>query len=368
MKKSIKINKYIEKLSPYKITSQDPWLIKDTKSISKLDWNEGDFVPDVIKKKIISLSKKNHLYNWYSDYSAYDLHAKLAEYLGVSINNILSFPGSDNALENICRCFLNPKDKVIIPVPTYDNFEVFAESCGADLIKYKIEKPYKFNLTKLINFSKKYKPKLIYLATPNNPCGYYIKPKDISIICKKFPETLIICDQAYVDFAKYSDCKHLIKKIHNIIIVRTFSKAFSLAGIRLGYVIADNKLLKVLSKIRNGKNISMTSQILGICVIENINEYNKWIDSVNLLRETLYNQLLKLKITAYKSHGNFILFEINSSQLFLSYLKENYMYLRDKVKSTDGGIRLTITNKNSINKFLNLLTKYIFNKENKFYF
>ena len=368
MVESIKINKYIKKLSPYKITSQDPWLIEDKKNVFKLDWNEGAFIPNIVKKRIKSLSKKYYLYNWYSDYSSFDLHAILAKYLDISINNVLSFPGSDNALESICRCFLDPRDKVVIPVPTYDNFEVFAESCGAKLIKYKIEKPYKFNLSKLLNFSLKYKPKIIYLATPNNPCGYFINPKDISIICKKFPKTLIICDQAYVEFAKYSDCKHLINKFHNIMIVRTFSKAFSLAGIRLGYVIANNNLLKVLSKIRNGKNISMMSQILGISVIENINKYDKWINSVNLLRNSTYNQLLKLKLTAYKSHGNFILFEINSSKFFLSYLKENYVYLRDKVKSTDGGIRLTITDKKSVKKFIELITNYIAKEENKFYF
>ena len=364
----IKPNQYIEILSPYKITSQDPWLIDDKKNIDKLDWNEGDFIPKIIQDKIKSLSKKSYLYKWYPDYSAYDLHEILAKYMSTTINNVLSFPGSDDALECICRCFLEPNDKVVIPVPTYDNFEVFAASCGANLINYEIKKPYSFNLSKFIDFTLKINPKIIYLVSPNNPCGYTIDPEDISIICKNFPDTLVICDQAYVEFALHSDCKHLVTKFNNLVIVRTFSKAFSLAGIRLGYVVSSHDILKVLSKIRNGKNISMMSQLLGISVIKNIDKYEPCISSIQKLRDLTYNKLLELGIIAYKSHGNFILFELNSAKSFLGELKENHVYLRDKIESTNGGLRITITNEKAVKKFIKLISEYIANKENQFYF
>lgn len=288
--------------------------------------------------------------------------------MNVTSNNLLSFPGSDNALECICRCYLEYEDKVIMLKPTYDNFEVFAASCGAKLINYQLEKPYNLNFANFIEFIEKNDPKVIYLVSPNNPCGYIIDPEQVSIICQKFPETLVICDQAYIEFAQYADCKHLVEKFNNIIITRTFSKAFSLAGIRLGYVISNHNVLKIISKIRNGKNISMISQIIGIKILKNFDKYTKWINSVIHLRDMIYNDLIKLGLVAYKSHGNFILFEINSSQLFLAELKRKNVYIRDKILSTDGGIRITITNKKSMNIFMKILNEYISNKENQFYF
>ena len=145
----IKANKHIEKLNPYQITSQDPWLFTEKKDIQKLDWNEGNFIPNFLKKEISNLLQKDYIFNWYSDYTSYDLHKALSEHLGISMNSILSFPGSDVALETICRCFIEPDDYVLTPTPTYENFAVFAESCGAKIINHDLKSPYKIILKDL---------------------------------------------------------------------------------------------------------------------------------------------------------------------------------------------------------------------------
>lgn len=364
----IRPNKYIANLLPYKITSQDPWIVDDKKDLNKLDWNEGNYIPKIVKKDIKKYSGLDHIFSWYPDYTAFDLHKALADFHSTSVNNVLSFPGSDEALDCACRCFLEPYDEVIIPIPSYDNFKVFAESAGAKVIQYEVLKPYEFSLNDFILFAEKKNPKIIYLVSPNNPCGYIIKPRDVEKICKAFPETLIICDQAYEEFAPYSNCIDLISSVNNLIISRTFSKAFSIAGMRLGYVFSSHEILKILSKIRNGKNISMMSQIIGMSIIKNIRHYDDWLNNVTNLREYLYKELKNLGIVVYKSHGNFLLFEINSSKKFIGSLKKNKFYIRDKISSTNGGIRITITDKNSINLFLDLLNKYIKDKGNKFYF
>ena len=364
----IKANKFIEQLKPYQITSQDPWLFNDKQNIEKLDWNEGSYVPNFLKKEIKNLLGKDYIFNWYSDYTSYDLHKVLSDYLNISINNILSFPGSDTALETICRCYIEPEDKVLIPIPTYENFSVFAESCGAEIIYYNVKKPYSFKINELSESIEKFKPKVIYLSTPNNPCGYIINPDEINDLCSKYQDILFICDHAYIEFCLEYDCTKLTKKNSNLIIVRTFSKALSLAGIRLGYVVSNNNNLQLLSKIRNGKNISMMSQLIGIYVIKNIDKYNNWIEEIKSNREFTYNTLTTMGLKTYISSGNFLLFEIKGAKYFLGHLKKEQIYIRDKISTTNGGIRVTITSKSACNKFLHEVKNFLEDKENKFYY
>tara|TARA_Y200000002_G_scaffold378564_1_gene386171 strand:+ start:192 stop:1301 length:1110 start_codon:yes stop_codon:yes gene_type:complete len=364
----IKINRYIEKLKPYKITSQDPWLFNKKDHIEKLDWNEGNYIPDFLKKEISHILKKNYIFNWYSDYTSYDLHKSLAKYIGISINNILSFPGSDSALETICRCFIEPEDNVLIPTPTYENFTVFAESCGAKVINHELKSPYIFDINNIRDKIKEIKPKVVYLSSPNNPCGYIISPDNISKMCGEFQNVLFICDHAYIEFCLDFDCTKLTQIHNNLIIVRTFSKALSLAGIRLGYVISNNVNLQTLSKIRNGKNISMLSQLIGTSVINNIDKYNKWIEEIIKNRQMTFNELTSMGIRTYNSYGNFLLFEIKGATYFLGKIKKEQIYIRDKIISTNGGIRVTISSKSACNKFLRSVKDFIEDEENKFYF
>ena len=364
----IKANKHIEKLNPYQITSQDPWLFTEKKDIQKLDWNEGNFIPNFLKKEISNLLQKDYIFNWYSDYTSYDLHMALSDHLGISMNSILSFPGSDVALETICRCFIEPDDYVLTPTPTYENFAVFAESCGAKIINHDLKSPYIFEINSFQKKISKYKPKIVYLSSPNNPCGYIIKPNDISKLCDEFQNVLFICDHAYIEFCLEFDCTHLSQIHSNLIIVRTFSKALSLAGIRLGYVVSNNDILQILSKIRNGKNITMLSQLIGIYVIQNINKYNKWIKEIISNRQMTFNELSKIGIKTYNSYGNFLLFEIKGAKFFLGRLKKDQIFIRDKINSTNGGIRITITSKLASTKFLQNVKSFINDKENKFYY
>ena len=358
----IQPNQFIKKLEAYKVTPQEPWL-SDNDDFLKLDWNEGSEPPDFLKNLIIHLLKKPKYWSWYPDYNSQKLNLEISKRNSMSDLQHLTFPGSDVALDTICRTFISPGDSVYVLLPTYTNFFTFAESCGADINKIFLEKPYIFNADLLLSHIPANKAKLIYLVSPNNPCGYEISKQDLMKICRIYKNSLIICDQAYVEFSIKSDLKELINIFDNLIITRTFSKAYSLAGIRIGYCIGQHSLLKEIQKIRNGKNITMLSQEVALACLKN----NNWLENRVLMirneKEILYSEFINLGITFYKSSGNFVLFEPKEPNQILSELKANGIFIRDQIKATKGGLRVTITSKSANRKFINILKK-IYKKKN----
>lgn len=350
---------YIRELKPYKATPQDPWLFTKKSQIAKVDWNEGSFIPLRVKFKIFSLLFKNHFLNWYPDSTSFELIKSISEFTKIDINQILTFSGADDALDKICRTFLREDDNVLLLDPTYDNFEIYAKSCGAKILKIKIFNQRELKIDKIIRFSKKNKIKMIYISNPNNPIGYTIPKNQIYKLCKHLKQTLILCDQAYAEFSNKSDCKSLIKENHNLLITRSFSKAFAIAGLRLGYVLSNFNNIQNLAKVRNGKNVSMIGQVVATEILKNVDLYKTWINEIQNEKYKIYQNLKKLKIKYFKSEANFILIYVKYPKVLLLNLRKNMIFARDKISTTNGGIRLTVSNKKNNLKFLNVLKKYL---------
>ncbi|WP_288235952.1 histidinol-phosphate transaminase [uncultured Prochlorococcus sp.] len=348
----IRSNKFIQKLNAYKVTPQEPWLSESNIEILKLDWNEGSKPPDFLKSLILKLIHQDKYWSWYPDYNSQKLNNIIASSLCISGMQVLSFPGSDVALETICRTFVGPDEKVLVLTPSYSNFFTFAEACGSQVIKLNLEKPYTFSLKKFVKAAAKIKPKIIYLVSPNNPCGYSISREDLKAVCKTLENSLIICDQAYVEFTPKTDVSSLIQEFSNLIITRTFSKAYSLAGIRIGYCISNHSILKEISKIRNGKNVSMLSQEIASECLRNKSWLDKRVKMINDEKNYLYEQFNLLKIKYYISDGNFVLFEPNNPKKIISGLKARGIFIRDQINATNGGLRVTINDSDSNKKFI----------------
>ena len=207
---SVTPNPYVKNLEPYEITPQEPWQIHDEYQLDKLDWNEGAYVPGFARRVARRRLIRDEYFNWYPDCAAIALTKALAEWLRVSAFNVLTFPGSDVALETLCRTYLAPGDRVLIPTPTYENFFTFAAACGAQLQLAALPRPYTFDAAAFTERHRASVPKIIYLVSPNNPCGYAIARADVTAICEAFPSSLVILDQAYVEFAPQLSCAQLI--------------------------------------------------------------------------------------------------------------------------------------------------------------
>ena len=343
----------LKELAPYKAASQDIWK-EDSNTKLKLDWNEGVVKPPKIVTDSLNDFLDKGMFNFYPNTQNKDLLNSISNYISCKESNISYFSGIDHLHEYIVRAFLNEGDKVSILTPTYDNFRAVCESSGIKInkIDYYSESN---DLYKLSNFDSK----VVYFANPNNPTGHIIDTKVIKNWLINNPDTLFVIDEAYIEFSGVSS-KNFINEFNNILICRTLSKAFCLAGIRFGYCLSSESIINSLNSIRNPKSVSMFSQILALAALNNLNyvsEYvNKNNNAKNILKRRILEKFQNVKLSG--DHGNFLLLRFSSKQdcdNFIEYLKSIGISIRDTQHLVPNSCRVTIP----VDEGLDLLLKSI---------
>jgi histidinol-phosphate aminotransferase len=346
----------------YSLSSQKSWENFRNKTESfKLDWNEADATPDPDVLNFISeLFKSDNILKWYPEARHQSLLTALKKYTGVaSEENILLAHGSDNALRMVIQVFTN-KSKCLVLLPTYDNFRAQTEGLGNELITVSINDTSEASLQLVRNAIKEYQPHLIYITNPNNPIGYQIASNQIESFLKiaKDINAMIVVDEAYYEFSQKSVIE-LIKKFDNLIIIRTFSKAFGLAGIRLGYVLSNQNVIQELSKISNPKDVTMLSAMVGEYMLKNVEKIKTYVSEVNLNKEKFYTYCKENNIRHYPSEGNFVSYEVNNAADYLTFMDSLNIYVRERTKYFNAEfVRVTIGRDHSFNIFLEADKKY----------
>ncbi|MBL0721443.1 MAG: aminotransferase class I/II-fold pyridoxal phosphate-dependent enzyme, partial [Sulfurovum sp.] len=258
----------------------------DAKDIIKLASNENPqgTNPNVVKA-IIEGASNAHLY---PDDSFYQLKEALADKYSVSDNNIIIGSGSDQVLEFISRAFLSEESKVLMSQVTFAMYEIYAKQMGASIIR---TPSYEHKVDEFISSYREYHPKIVYICTPNNPTGDAISRANVLKIIDAIndKETLIVIDGAYMEYASAKDKKYNIEpkdliNFSNVIYLGTFSKAYGLGGMRVGYGIANPKIINILSKIRPPFNITTLSLISAIEAIKDEDFIN---DSIKIHQHQL---------------------------------------------------------------------------------
>ncbi len=331
----IKISDKMKNLKPYSVTKQVIWNKKQERQIWKLDWNEENINhPEVISN--LNNFVNQNLYNFYPDTNAKNLTDLLMSFHKVESSNLLIYSGSDDALDDVCRVYLNENDKVIYNHPEYSNFDVFVQSNGAHLTPYIDDDVFNKDLNSFSKFIAKENPKLVYISNPNNPTGYMYKEDFLFELFKSFPNTLFIIDEAYIHFCGKTNLDFVLQKatkLQNVIVARTFSKLFSLAGLRIGYVISNPNVINNLKLIHKSKNVTMLAQIAALSVIKNYDFYDQKIKEITFSRDKFINALSKLKYVdrVYSSFSNFVCVKLRSeTKDFLDYLDLNGVFVRDR--------------------------------------
>ena len=349
--------KDIGNIKPYTVTSTQSAL-KDRIRSLKLDWNEGTISPpkQVINGLIDFIKSQNSL-NWYPDIDSTHLRDEIGKFLNLPQDNIDVFVGSDGALDYIAKTFIDQGDEVLIVGPTYDQFRVSLEARGAKCKYVYGEDPFKKNLNKILHEIHKF-IKIIYLVNPNNPTGVLYSVSEIERILQKAKESLVIIDEAYIEFCKDGlSCKDLISKYDNIIILRTFSKAFCLAGIRLGYIIANPSYIELIKRIKNSKEVSPISQLGGILALKNLNYYERYLNEISKAKEFFTNEMKKKGYTIYEGGGNYVMVKVDLPHLFISNLRSHKIYIRDRsyLPQLDNFVRITIGTQEQMEKVLDVI-------------
>lgn len=341
---------YVNNIKPYCVSSHDIWRLEEAErnSYLKLDWNEATVPPSPkVRKKLKDLVSKDDFYQWYPNARNEELISKISKYVGVGNENVQVFPSSDTLQEYVIRCWLKEGDKVLILWPTYDNFRASAEAAGAELV-YSLLMNFRFCVGRLEQDIEMYHPRLVYISNPNNPTGEQINIKTLEGIIKKNKNVMFLLDEAYAEFSGQTAIK-LTTVYNNLLVSRTFSKAFALANFRIGYLVSSKKNIEIITKVRNSKNIPTFSQEAAIASLDDVEYMYKYVDSVRSAREMFMDEMKKYSdiISIYPSEANFFMMKLDSREMkqrFLNFMKENHIYIRDLQQDilSDCYVRITV--------------------------
>jgi histidinol-phosphate aminotransferase len=332
-------------------------------SVVKLASNEN---PKGCSPRVAEAIAKNaHKAFLYPDDSMFELKDALASKFSVSSDNIIIGAGSDQVLEFISRALLMPNDKVLMSQVTFAMYEIYAKQMGAKIVR---TASYEHKVDEFIEAYNAHKPKIIYLCTPNNPTGDATKKVDILKIIKAIDEeTLVVIDGAYMEYAAVKDEAYRIEpkdimEFSNVIYLGTFSKAYGLGGMRVGYGIANVPLISQLYKMRPPFNITTLSLVASIeaCKDEMFVE-----ESIALHTEQIgrYEAFAKENSFSYiESYTNFITYlfddNIDSTKVADALLKEGVI-IRNLASYKMNAIRITIGTKEQNDRLFEVMRKVL---------
>jgi histidinol-phosphate aminotransferase len=284
-------------------------------------------------------------FNRYPDPLQLDVKDAISKIKGVPIENTFLGNGSDEAIDLLFRCFCNPgKDNVIILPPTYGMYEVSANINDVEIRKVNLLPNFQLDLEGIAEAIDE-NTKLIFICSPNNPTGNSIVRTDIETILANF-KGLVVIDEAYINFAKQRTFIQELTEYPHLVILQTFSKAWGLAGLRLGMAFASSIVIDILNKVKAPYNISQSTQDLALAALQNVAQVNDWIKVTVAERNNLSRNLEDLAMVkkVYPSDANFVLAEVDDAAGTYHTLVDQGIIIRDrsKVVLCEGCLRITV--------------------------
>ncbi len=329
----------------------------------RLDFNENTIgcSPKVIEtlKKI----KQGNL-SVYPEYNG--LRKALASYCNVDFNEIAPTNATDEAIKTIIETYIERnKDEIIIPTPTFAMFKFYAQLNEAVIREVLYNDDLSFPTNKIISAINK-NTKLIVIANPNSPTGTSIKNNDIIKIIEKAKKNnaMVMIDEAYYQFYGKTSIP-LIKKYDNLIVTQTFSKAFGLAALRLGYIISNKSNIKNIQKALSPYSVNGVAVACAFAALKDQKYVKNYVKEVNESKKTLYKALDSLKIKYFKSDANFVLLSLGkNADYFCKKLKEEGILVRDRSmdKLLDGCVRVTLGTRKQTKKLIDTMNKVMKDK------
>ncbi len=300
-------------------------------------------------------------YNRYPDPLQLKVKEKISRIKGIPVPNIFLGNGSDEAIDLLFRIFCEPgRDNALIFPPTYGMYEVCAEMNDVKLKKVPLTADYQLDLDAIVEAIDPF-TKLIFICSPNNPTGNSINRRDVELLLNNF-DGLIVIDEAYINYARQKTFIPELTEYPNLVILQTLSKAWGLAGLRLGMAFAGEPVVSYLNKVKYPYNINEASQQLALEALDNIAIVNDWIEITVEQREWLTEELGKLSFTkrVYSSDANFILAKMENARSIYEYLSSKGIIVRDrsKVILCDDCLRITIGTPEENSSLLNALHNY----------
>ena len=330
----------------------------------KLSANESALGPS--PRAIKEFNKVSRNLKRYPDSEGVFLRRVLANKFKLDPKRIILGSGSDQIFELICKSFLTKKDEVIVPEFSFIIYRLYSKIYGAK-VKYAKEINFRISIDNILSKVTK-KTKIVFLANPNNPTGTTISKKELLRLRKKLRSNiLLVVDDAYFEYVKKKDYLsglNLFSNSKNVIITRTFSKIYGLAGLRIGWGYGPKNLIYALNKVKPPFNINRAALFAAAESIRDVKWLNKEVKHVNRWVKIFYNNFKKLQIETNISYGNFLLVNFNkiranAKKIFLKLAKDGILVRKMDVYNIKNSLRITIGNNSENKKFINSLRKII---------
>lgn len=335
----------VRAVSPYKcVSSLDEIHARPGQEPHKLDWNEATVPPSprVIEAISAFLGNTHHL-NWYPVLNSTNLIERLAAFHQVPGEKLLITNGSDDALNTVCTTYINPGDPVLVASPTYQHFLVFAQSRGARIAHHYGPDPFAKDLDGLIAALGRLQPRIFYLVNPNNPTGVIYTPEEIARLLDAAPNTLVIVDEAYSEFAGQSAIQ-LLHRYSNLVVTRTFSKAYGMAGLRIGYAFAHEDVITDMQRVFNPKSVNVLAQIGAMAALADQAYLTGYVAEVTASKALMQAWFEARGFTFRSTPANYVMVRFERAPWVVRLLREEGVYVRDRshLPQLSGYVRFSV--------------------------
>lgn len=360
----IEARDFIEKIKPYKPGKPIEEVIRELNlkgEVIKLASNENPLGTSPLAIRAMRRALKESFL--YPDDNCFYLKNVLAEKFKVSSDEIIVGNGSVEILPLITLAYLNREDSAVVSQGAFIWFKIAVSIAGAQLIEVPL-KNYTHDLKAMLGAIQK-NTKLVFIANPNNPTGTMVTKKEVEEFFDKIPDrVLVIMDEAYreyIDDPQYPDSFEIFRKRDNILILRTFSKIYGLAGARLGYGIARKEIITNLMKLRISFNVNRISQVAGIAALDDEEFVKRTVKVNNAGKEFLYDAYKKLGLFYIPTYGNFIFVDFgkDSQIVFESLQREGIITRTIKEYGFPNALRITIGTEEQNARLIKTLKKIL---------
>jgi histidinol-phosphate aminotransferase/imidazoleglycerol-phosphate dehydratase/histidinol-phosphatase len=303
-----------------------------------LDANENPYAPP----PVVGAAE----FNRYPAQQPEALVSRLAGIYGVSTDQIMVGRGADEGIECLLRAFCEAgKDSIVTCSPTFGYYKTCADIQGANIVDVPLNTAYEWDIDAIKAAAAPKTVKMVFLCSPNNPTGNSLTRAAILDVCASLPTTLVVVDEAYIEFSNQESLVDKIGEVQNLVVLRTLSKAYALAGVRGGALLADGSVIQLLLKVLPPYPIArpVEAAILNALAPSAMAVHSQRLKETLLERQRLANELAKSEYveTIYPSDANFILLEVNNSEDLFTRLQQFNVKIRD-YRSTTGRVRVSV--------------------------
>ena len=289
--------------------------------------NCNPFPPPSAVGSVLSTTAIGH----YPDSEATEFRQRLSVELGVSLDNILAGSGAIELIRLIALTYFSSGDSVLILQPTFGEYKVACQIVGAAVINQwgREEDNFIPRIDETVGLIRRSRPKGVFICNPNNPTGHYLSRQDVARILDVCQDGLLVLDEAYVAFVKEGWSSIDLIHRENVVIVRSMTKDYALAGLRLGYAIAGEEIINTLRRVRPPWNVNVVAQKAGVVALDQVDYLEQCQREIGQAKQFLTGELCRLGFTVIPSSTNFFLLKVNDATDFRAALLKRGILVRD---------------------------------------